>query len=242
MRVRTSAVRRTSHGHLCGVFDNRAVDIFRCTLGMRCSREDGAIVLGEDVQPGCNVGCMILARFKRELEIRTQERGSKLSDQLLERIAIAAETMPTEVTIEPARGPVRAFVGQGRIVAIRIAEAHERRHLDCVVSDAIERAVPTVADGCTKNCEEPLRALDPSNRIKLWDGFRIPHSWQPIDLLDIEYGVTLQEREIALDLIAGFFIGLFASNRVGIDDQRALLPFTDVSVKLVGSDIWVNAQ
>jgi len=91
-----------------------------------------------------------------------------------------------------------------------------------------------VADGCTKNCEEPLRALDPSNRIKLWDGFRIPPSWQPIDLLDIEYGVTLQEREIALDLIAGFFIGLLASNRVGIDDQRALLPFTDVSVKLGG--------
>ncbi len=88
MRVRTCAAHsgRTSHEDLYGVFSNRAVDVFRCTLGMSCSREDGTVILGEDVQPGRDVGCMILARFQRELEIRTQERGSKLSDQFLERI------------------------------------------------------------------------------------------------------------------------------------------------------------
>ena len=51
MRVWTYATHsgRTSHGDLCGVFSNRAVDVFRCTLGMSRSGEDGAIVLGEDV-------------------------------------------------------------------------------------------------------------------------------------------------------------------------------------------------
>ena len=119
---------------------------------MSCGREDGAVVLGEDVQLGRDVRCIILARFQRELEGRAHERGPKLSDQFLERIAFAAETMILEVTIEPARapGPVHAFVGHGRIVAIRVPEAHERRHLDWVVSDAIERAIPAVADGCTR--------------------------------------------------------------------------------------------
>lgn len=61
MRVRTCAPYsgRTSHGDLCGVFSNHSVDIFHCTLGMSCSREDGAVVLGEDVQPGRDVGIAV---------------------------------------------------------------------------------------------------------------------------------------------------------------------------------------
>src|SRR5579864_4786276 len=61
------------------------------------------------------LGCMILARFQGEFEVRTQERRSKLSDQFLDGIAFTTEPMSTEVTIESARapGPVRAFMGQG---------------------------------------------------------------------------------------------------------------------------------
>src|SRR5260370_39489189 len=140
VRIRATHSGRTSHRDLYGVFSSSAVDVFRCTLGMSCSREDSAVVLREDVQPGRDVRCVILARFQRELEVRTQERRSKLSDQFLERIAYAAETMSTEVTIEPARatGPVRAFGRQWRIVAIRISEAHEVRQLVCCVINALE--------------------------------------------------------------------------------------------------------
>jgi hypothetical protein len=238
MTVRTCAAHsgRTCHGDLCGVFSNRAVDIFRCTLGMSCSREDGTVVLGEDVQPRSDVGCMILARVQIELEIRTQERSSKLSDQFLHGIAFAAEAMSTEVTIKPAgaSSPVRAFVRKCRVVAIRIPEADERRHLDGVAGDAVVRAISAMTDDCTKRCEEPLRAFDPSNRIKLWDCFRIINRRQPIDLLNVKYSVTFNERDFARDLIAGLFIGLFASDRIGIDPQRSLLSFADVSVKLRG--------
>jgi hypothetical protein len=61
MRVRTCAPYsgRTSHGDLCGVFSNHSVDIFHCTLGMSCSREDGVVVLGGDVQPGRDVGIAV---------------------------------------------------------------------------------------------------------------------------------------------------------------------------------------
>ena len=90
---------RTSREDLCRVFSNRAVDIFRCTLGMSCSREDDAIVLGEDIQPGSRVRCMIFARFQREPEIRTQERSSELSTQFIDGIGLAADALSTEVTI-----------------------------------------------------------------------------------------------------------------------------------------------
>ena len=110
MRLWTYAAHsgRTSHGDLCGVCRNRAVDVFRCTLRMCRGGEDCAVVLSENVQPGCYVGRMILARFQGEFKVRTQERRSKLSDQFLDGITFAAEPMPTEVTIEPARasGPV----------------------------------------------------------------------------------------------------------------------------------------
>jgi hypothetical protein len=96
---------RTSHGDLCGVCGNRLVDVFHCTLGMCCSCEDGAAVLRENIQPGCYVGCMILARFQGEFEVSTQERRSKLSGQFLDGIAFTTEPMSAEVTIEPARAP-----------------------------------------------------------------------------------------------------------------------------------------
>ena len=206
MRLWTYSTRsgRTSHGDLCGVCSNRAVDVFRCTLGMGRGGEDCAVVLSENVQPGCYVGCMILARFQGEFKVRTQERCSKLSDQFLDGITFAAETMSTEVTIEPVRaaGPVCTFMGQGCIVAVGILEAHERRHLYRVGCEAIVRAIAAVPDGCTEGGEEPICTLDPSDRIQLRGSFRIEDCRQPIDLLDIEYGVTLEERDFALDLVA----------------------------------------
>jgi hypothetical protein len=114
--------------------------------------------------------------------------------------------MSTEVTIEPARasGPVCTFMGQGCIVILGILEAHERWHLDRVVCEAIVRAIAAVPDSCTEGGEEPICALDPSNWIRLRRRFRIEDCGQPIDLVDIEYRVALEERYLALDLVASF--------------------------------------
>lgn len=153
MRLWTYATHsgRTSHGDFYGVCRNRAVDVFRCTLGLCRGDEHSAVVLSENVQPGCYIGRMILSRFQRELKVSTQERCPKLSDQFLDRVAFTAEAMSAEVTIEPARapGPVCAFMGQGCIVAVGILETHERRHLNRVVCEAIVRAIAAVPDSCT---------------------------------------------------------------------------------------------
>src|ERR1700733_8646629 len=236
MRVRKYAAhsRRTSHRDLCGAFGSCAVDVFRCALGMSCSCEDCAVVLCENVQPCCDVRCMILARLQRDFEVCTQERGSKFSNQFLHGIAFAAEPLSTEVTIKPAGapGPVSAFVGKRRIVAIRIPEADERRHLDDVVRGAVVCAISAMTDYRTNRGEELLRVLDASHRIKLRISFRIVDSRQTIDLFNIEYGVTLEERDFTLDLVAGLFIGLFASDRISIDHKRSLLSLAYASVKL----------
>lgn len=92
-----------------------------------------------------------------------------------------------------APSEVRAFVGQGRIIAIRIPEANEGRHLDSVGTDAIVCAIPAMADGCTKSCEEPIRAFDAGHGIQLRGCSCIVDCRQPVDLLDIGPGNTVRE-------------------------------------------------
>jgi len=48
LSVRTCAAHsgRTSRGDLRGVFGNHAIEKFRCTLGMSCSRENGTVGRG----------------------------------------------------------------------------------------------------------------------------------------------------------------------------------------------------
>ncbi|HTU33189.1 MAG TPA: hypothetical protein VMF66_05245 [Candidatus Acidoferrum sp.] len=85
-------------------------------------------------------------------------------------------------------------------------------------------AIPAIADDCTKRGEELLRMFDASHSIKLRGRFRIIGRRQPIVLFDIEYDVTVEKRDLSLDFIAGLFIGLPTSYRIGIDHQRSLLP------------------
>ena len=54
---------------------------------------------------------------------------------------------------------------------------------------------------------------------------------QPFDLLDVKDGIALHEGNLALDLVAGAVV-LGLGDRVRVDDERALLAFADVRVKL----------
>ena len=81
-------------------------------------------------------------------------------------MAFAAETMSTEVMIEPARapGPVRAFVCHRRIVAIRIPEAHERPHSDCI--HAMAEQPPCDLDLVVSYCRSlTWLSIAPSNPV-----------------------------------------------------------------------------
>jgi hypothetical protein len=49
---------------------------------------------------------------------------------------------------------------------------------------------------------------------------------QPLDLLGIENGIALEERNLPLDVLAGV-VAFEALDAVGVDDRRAGFAFTD---------------
>ncbi len=89
------------------------VDKFGCALRMGCGRKHRSVISSQHLQPGCDIGCVILARFKSQLQIGAQKSGPEFGNQFLDRVTFAPEAMPAEVTVEPglAACPVGAFAG-----------------------------------------------------------------------------------------------------------------------------------
>ena len=103
-------------------------------------------------QPGCDIGCVILAGLKSKLQIGAQERGPEVGNQFLDSVTFAPEAMSAKITVEPglAACPVGAFVGKRRVITVRVLETLEWRHLDRVSCDAIKRTISAMSDGCSK--------------------------------------------------------------------------------------------
>ena len=76
--------------------------------------------------------------------------------------------------------------------------------------------------------EERFGVLDARDRLEARRGLRVVVRGQAVDLLDVEDGVALQERDLALDLLAGRRVGFGARDLVGVDDKRALLALADM--------------
>ena len=177
---------------------------------------------------------MIPARLHRELKVGTQESCSEFGNQFLDRVTFAPEAMPAEVTVEPglAACPVRAFMGKGRVITVRVLETLERRHLDRIGGDAVKRTISAVSDGCSQGCEELFRVIDAGHRVECRCGFRVINFRQAVDLLDVENGVPLKKRDFPVDFVARLFVGLLSRDAVRVDDKRAFLALADVGVKL----------
>jgi hypothetical protein len=79
-----------------------------------------------------------------------------------------------------------------------------------------------MADRCPDRGEEPVGVSDAVQRIKLRLDGRVVVRRQALDLLDVEDGVGLQERDLALDVLA-ILVGLGALEPVGVDDGGAVL-------------------
>ena len=81
-------------------------------LRMGGSGEDRALVLAEDLEPMREVRGVVFARLRRDPEIRAQERGAQLGDELFAGVARVAEALAAEVAVEAAGtlGPVRELV------------------------------------------------------------------------------------------------------------------------------------
>ena len=135
------------------------VDKFGGALCVGRGGEHCSIVSSQYFQPGCDIGGMIFARFQGKLQVGAQKRSPEFGNQFLDRVTFAPEAMPAEVSVEPglAARPVSTFMSKGCIVAVRILETLEWRHLDHIVSNAVKRTISSVTDGCSQGCEELFR-------------------------------------------------------------------------------------
>src|SRR5271165_97512 len=179
---------------------------------------------------------MILARFESQFQIGAQESSPEFGHQFFYSVALAPEPMPTEVPVKPAlaAGPAHKFMGEDRIVAIRVLEALERRHLDRISGYAVKRTIAAVPDGRTRGSEELVHLPDAGDRIERRCGFGVIDLRQTIDLLDIEDDVALQKRDLAVDFVACLVVSLLACDVVHVHNQRAFLALADMGIQLRG--------
>src|SRR6266851_5379150 len=140
------ASRSDLRGGLCGP----VVDKFGGALCVGCGGEHRSVISSQHFQPCRDIGCVIFARFQSKFQICAQESRPEFGNQFLDRVTFAPEAMPEEVTVEPglAACPVSTFMGKGCIVAVRISETLEWRHLDRIGGNAVKRAISAVSDSC----------------------------------------------------------------------------------------------
>src|SRR6202041_2422783 len=138
---------RASRGDLRGGCS--VVDKFGGSLWVGRRGEHRSVISSQHFQPGCDIGCMVLARFKSKLQIGAQERSPKFGNQLLDRVTFAPKAMPAEVTVEPGHAacPVGAFMGQGNVVTVGILKTLEWWHLDLIGAGAGKRAISATSKG-----------------------------------------------------------------------------------------------
>ena len=125
--------------------------------------EDEAAIALQDPQPAGQVGGMVLAWREVQPEVGAEERSAQFGDKLFPRIVLIAPAPATEVPVEAAgmRGPMDAFVSQGRVVALRVPEGLEGWRLHVVGVNRVVGARTAMADVCARGGEEGLGAGDP---------------------------------------------------------------------------------
>ncbi len=110
--------------------DGFAVDKFGCAFCVGRGGKHCSVISSQHFQPGCHIGCVILARFQSKLQIGAQERGPEFSYQFLDSVMLATGskvavgrsytpqsqlstfTARTAMPV-PAATPARAFFAPG---------------------------------------------------------------------------------------------------------------------------------
>ena len=90
-----------------------------------------------------DIGRMIGPGFRRQIEVGAEEGRAKFGDQFLHRIPCILETLLPEFTGEARRvtGPVRQLMRQNGVIAFRVPERLEMRHLHIVEDGGVKSPV-----------------------------------------------------------------------------------------------------
>jgi hypothetical protein len=86
--------RRASRVDLRGGLCGPVVDKFGCTLCMGCGGEYRSVISSQQLQPGCDIGRVIFARFQSKLQVGAQESGPEFGNQFLDGVTFAPKRCP----------------------------------------------------------------------------------------------------------------------------------------------------
>ena len=123
--------------------------------------------------------------------------------------------------------PVGAFMGEGRVIAFRVPEGLEGRHLHAVGLDGIERPVSTMPDVGSGRGKEALGVRNALHGVERWGGGCREVRREVVDLLGVKHGVALEERNFALGLVS-LLRGLGAGDLAREHDKLAMLSLADL--------------
>src|SRR5713101_7617285 len=134
------------------------------TLRVECGGENGMRVVRKDLQSRRDIGGVVFAGFEGNFQVGANKSGAEFRNQFFDRIGFAAETVTAEIAVKGrfVRSPVRQFVGDGGVIAVRVTETLEGRKLDGVIAGAVESAVSAVVDGRSDRGKKLLGMLDAS--------------------------------------------------------------------------------
>ena len=179
---------------------------------------------------------MILPDFRGDPEVGAKEGAAKLGNKLFTGVTGIPPFHPPHVAGKAlvVLRPVGELMRQRGGVALSVAERLEGRHLHIVRAFGIKGAGAAVADIGTGRGKEPVGGLDALQRGEGRGlGLRGVMRGQVLALLGIEHGVTLQEGDFALALLA-LRVRLGLGDAVGINHELAGLALLDVAAKLKG--------
>lgn len=93
------------------------VQVFDGALGVGGGRNDGALVVLQDLDPLGDTGGVVLARLKVEAKVRGEEGRPEFRDQFLPAVPFITPPLAAKAAIEPRRmaSPMDSFVPEGRI-------------------------------------------------------------------------------------------------------------------------------
>ena len=114
-------------------------------------RENSAVVVLEDFQPRRDIGGVVFARFLMQFEVGAQESGAKLGNKFLTAVTFIAIALAAKVTVKALRvlRPVGAFMGEGCVIGLGIAEGFKGRHLHVIQFLRVVGAISAVLDYST---------------------------------------------------------------------------------------------
>ena len=127
----------------------------------------------------------------------------------------------------------RTLVREGRIVALRTAEAFKVRHLHMIAAATVMRRVAAMTNVCARRTEERLCMFDPLSRFRDRFGFRVIVLGQSLNLFNVENRVSFHERNGALFLAAVFLL-LGLGDFVGIDHLIAAFALLHIRAEFLG--------